>query len=348
MARKRIAVLFGGCSTEHAVSLESAFAVLQAMDRQKHEPVALGITEAGEWRLYSGDLMRIKDGSWQSTQECAPAIISPDRQTHGLLVLTAGQLQQMRIDAALPMLHGRYGEDGTVQGLLELAGIPVIGCGTLSSALCMDKHKAHQLASLAGVTVPRSQLLTRQVSAAEAAVMAQGLGYPLFVKPVRSGSSIGLSKVTGASQLPAAIELAFSHDQQVLLEENIEGFEVGCAVLGDEQLIIGELDEVDLNGADFDFTEKYTLTTAAIYVPARIPAEQAAAIKQVAITIYRALGCSGFARVDMFLQPDGGIVMNEVNTIPGFTDHSRFPSMMRAIGLSLGQVIDIAIEATVS
>ena len=173
---------------------------------------------------------------------------------------------------------------------------------------------------------------------------AQETGYPLFVKPVKAGSSYGVTKVASPEQLAPAIELAFRYDNQVILEENIEGFEVGCAVLGSSEPITGEVDEIELSGGFFDFTEKYTLKTSSIHVPARIDASKAAEIKETAKTIYRTLGCSGFARVDMFLTPEGEIVFNEVNTIPGFTEHSRYPGMMKAAGYSFENVLDMIIE----
>ena len=236
--------------------------------------------------------------------------------------------------------------DGTVQGVFELAGIPLVGCGVLASALCMDKDRAHKLAAVAGVSVPNSYVLGRG-EAGEAASRAERLGYPIFVKPVKAGSSYGVTKVTERGQLTAAVELAFSHDDAVLLEECISGFEVGCAVLGNDVLTVGAVDEIELQSGFFDYTEKYTLKTAQIHVPARIRPEQSAQIQETARTVYRALGCRGFARVDLFLDAQGRIVFNEVNTIPGFTAHSRYPSMMKAAGLSLQEILTAVIELAV-
>jgi D-alanine---D-serine ligase len=244
----------------------------------------------------------------------------------------------------MPVLHGRNGEDGTVQGLLELAGIPIIGCGTMSSALCMDKDRAHRVAATFGVLVPRSFTLTDVTDARGIRRRVKDLGYPLFVKPVKAGSSFGITKVTSEKKLSDAIALAFRFDNEVIIEEAIPGFEVGCAVMGSGELIIGEPDEIELAGGMFDFKEKYTLETAAIHVPARISQRKSDEVKQTARKIYKALGCSGFARVDMFVTPDGGIVFNEVNTIPGFTSHSRFPNMLKAIGMNMTQIITHAIE----
>ena len=231
--------------------------------------------------------------------------------------------------------------------MFELAGIPLVGCGAASCALCMDKDRAHKLVSAEGVSVPQSFALNRSIDMKTARRAAERIGYPLFVKPVRAGSSFGVSRVTELNALAEAVRLAFQYDDTVLLEQAISGFEVGCAVMGKETLTVGELDEVELSGGFFDYTEKYTLKTSALHVPARIPPEKAGQIKQTAKIIYRALGCSGFARVDVFYTPEGRIVFNEVNTIPGFTSHSRFPNMMKAAGVSFEDVITRAIEQAV-
>ena len=208
-------------------------------------------------------------------------------------------------DLAFPVLHGRNGEDGTVQGALELAGVPLVGCGTLSSALCMDKDRAHKLAALAGVRVPRSRLFPEDCAFEELRTAAETLGWPLFVKPVRAGSSFGVSRVEEPAQLAPAVEAAFRHDGEILLEEAIPGFEVGCAVLGNRELTVGAVDEVELSRGFFNYTEKYTLQTSAIHCPARIAPQKAAEIRETAKVLYRALGCRGFARVDLFLTPWG-------------------------------------------
>ena len=211
----------------------------------------------------------------------------------------------------------------------------------------MDKHRAHQIVQAAGIEVPRSLVLERGQGMESAHALAEQVGYPLFVKPVRAGSSFGITKVADRENLPAAVALASQYDREIILEEAVPGFEVGCAVMGNDILTVGEVDEIELEDGFFDYTEKYTLKTSAIHVPARIPRDTAERVKQTAQAIYRALGCSGFARVDMFLTPDGHIIFNEVNTIPGFTEHSRFPSMMQAVGLDLGQVISTVIGLAV-
>lgn len=346
-SKKKIAVLFGGCSPEYGVSLQSAYAVINHIDRNKYTPVLIGITKLGDWYCFDGDIEKIPADTWHSPVDCVPVVVSPNRTEHALLKITDNAIEKIHIAAAFPVLHGKNGEDGTVQGLFELAGIPVVGCGVLSSALCMDKDRAHKLAHAAGVVVPRSYVFEKNMDAGIALSQADEIGYPLFVKPIKAGSSFGVTKVSDRHDLPAAIKLAFEYDNKVIIEENITGFEVGCAVIGNDTLTVGEVDEIELADGFFDFTEKYTLKTSAIHVPARINATTAKRIKQTAQKIYKTLDCRGFARVDMFLSTSGEIVFNEVNTIPGFTTHSRFPNMLKAVGMSFEQVISTAIEQAV-
>ena len=335
-----IAVLFGGCSTEYGVSLQSAHAVLSHIDKGKYDVLPVGIDRAGRWFYYFGYIDAILDGSWcDDTVHCIPCAISPNRGG-GELILFGGEVERVPFDAAFPVLHGKNGEDGTVQGLLELAGIPLIGCGTLSSALCMDKDRAHKLAALAGVRVPRAAVFQRGAAAPALREAAKELGYPLFVKPVRAGSSFGITKVRCEEELEEAAQAAFRHDSEILLEEAIPGFEVGCAVLGNRELMMGAVDEIELSDGFFDFEEKYTLKTSKIHCPGRISQEQARQVQEAAGRIYRALHCRVFARVDLFMTPEGELVFNEVNTIPGFTAHSRYPNMMKAAGLEFGPLVE--------
>lgn len=341
MEKIRLAVIFGGYSPEYAVSLASATAVLENLDENRFIALPIGITPEGDWFYYQGAYKQIETDDWRSQKMAlTPAVFSQSRSQQGFWMAQDGAWRFMPVDLAFPVLHGKNGEDGTVQGLLELSGIPLVGCGTLASALCMDKDRAHKLAAIAGVAVPRS-VTFRAFDQAQALVeIAQTLTYPLFVKPVRAGSSFGITKVMTPENLDVAIAAAFQHDTQVIVEEAIEGFEVGCAILGMDKLLVGRVDEIELSGGFFDYTEKYTLKTSYIHMPARIDAATEKRIQETAVRIYRALGCSGFARVDMFLRPNGQIMFNEVNTIPGFTAHSRYPNMMKGIGLSFPQMLD--------
>ena len=358
--RLKIAVLFGGRSSEHAVSLQSAAAVLRAMQGGRYEAVPVGITRAGRWLRFCGSAEDIASGAWERGA-CTPVTLSPDPADHGLLVWAQSGVRRERLDAAFPVLHGKNGEDGTVQGILELAGIPCIGCGVLASAVCMDKDIAHRLAQAAGVDVPPCVVLdTGEMEAlSEAgaiqeslAARTQSLRYPLFVKPARAGSSFGVTRVETPEKLSEAVSAALLHDDKILIEQGVPGFEVGCAILGaggtGAGLMAGEVDEIELAHGFFDYTEKYTLETARIHMPARLPLAERERIRAAAMTVYRALGCTGFARVDLFYTPEGGIVFNEVNTIPGFTEHSRFPGMMRGAGLAFDALVERLIEGTVT
>ena len=324
---KTILIVYGGCSSEYGVSLQSAQAVLEHLDPKRWRALPVQIARTG-----------------QCTYEGRPCTLRLDRGNAALLLLD-GSGRALAFDGAFPVLHGKNGEDGTIQGLLELAGVPIVGCGALSSALCMDKDRAHKLAALAGAGVPRGRAFSRDTSLEELEEYAQELGWHLFVKPVRAGSSFGISRVCRREELPEAVSSAFDHDREILLEEAVPGFEVGCAVLGDPpDLTVGAVDEVELSGDLFDFEEKYSLKTSAIHCPARISAQKALEIQETAKTVYTALDCRGFARVDFFLTPTGEVLFNEVNTIPGFTAHSRYPSMMRAIGLDFTALLDRLIE----
>lgn len=336
MRRKTIAVIFGGCSTEYEVSLQSAYSVLQNLDPVKYDVIPVGITRQGDWYRYCGEYDRISDDTWARERKSLVRVaVSNSRSVRGLIEMRNSGVSVLQIDLAFPVLHGRNGEDGTVQGVFELAGIPIVGCGTLASALCMDKDRAHKLVQAAGIGIPKSITLRQGETLSTA-----DLRYPLFVKPVRSGSSFGITKVYRPEELQAAVTLALGHDTTVIIEENVAGFEVGCAVMGIDALTVGRVDEIELSQGFFDFTEKYTLKTSKIHMPARIDAAAERRIQETAKTIYRILCCSGFARVDMFLCPDGRIVFNEVNTIPGFTSHSRYPNMMKGIGLSFPEMLD--------
>lgn len=348
MKKENVAILFGGCSSEYGVSLQSASSVIQNLDSSKYNPILVGITRQGHWYLFEGDVRKIAEDTWMNDSASVPVALSLNRNQANLLAFCGDKVKKYDLDVAFPVLHGQNGEDGTVQGLLELAGVPYVGCGVLASALCMDKDRAHKIAAAAGVAVPASHVLPKGTDSALVHQKAGEIGYPLFVKPVKAGSSYGISKIDGPDLLDQAVEEALRYDDVFLLEESIPGFECGCALMGNAKLLHGEVDEVELEGGFFDFVEKYNLITSRIHVPARIAPEKREELVQTAKQIYRALGCSGFARVDLFLTPQGRIYFNEVNTIPGFTEHSRFPNMMKAKGLSFTQLLTLAIELAVT
>lgn len=340
MSRLKVGVLFGGASEEHTVSIKSAREIEQSLDPHEYEPFWIGITSRGEWFLCDGP-----SPGWD-TGGRRPVTLSPDRSVHGLLVMERDGYRTVSLDVVLPMLHGKYGEDGAVQGLLELSGIPYVGCDIQSSVLCMDKSLTYTVARSAGVATPSFWV----VGDNERDYPDQ-LQYPVFVKPARSGSSFGVSKVAGPDELPGALDEARQYDTKVLIEEAVVGSEIGCAILGEGlDLVVGEVDRVDLSHGFFRIHQEKTPETgsenARFVVPADISEESRDLVHETARTIYRTLGCKGLARVDMFLTDDGQVVLNEVNTMPGMTIYSRFPRMMDAAGLPLRDVIDRLIAST--
>ena len=267
---------------------------------------------------------------------------------HGVLVLEQGRYETIRLDVVLPVLHGRLGEDGAIQGLLELSGIPYVGCDVQSSALCMDKSLAYVVARSAGVATPNFWTVPATENFDPA-----GFPYPVFVKPARSGSSFGVSKVSRGEYLSTAVEAARRYDSKVLIEEAVLGSEVGCAILGnDTDLVAGEVDQISLSHGFFRIHQESTPESGSensmITVPADISAESRRLVQETAKVVYRALGCRGLARVDMFLKEDGSVVLNEVNTLPGMTSYSRYPRMMATAGLPLAEVIDRMVSLTLA
>ena len=330
----KIGIIFGGCSEEHPISVKSAQEIAKHLDTEKYEPFWIGITKGGAWKLCDGP-----DAGWENGG-CRPAMLSPDRSVHGLLVLEQGQYEAISLDLVLPVLHGKLGEDGAIQGLLELSGIPYVGCDIQSSALCMDKSLAYIVAGSAGIATPNFWAVPANEN-----LDPDQLTYPVFVKPARSGSSFGVTKVSRKEELLSAVETARQYDSKVLIEEAVVGSEVGCAILGNDlDLIAGEVDRISLSHGFFRIHQESEPESGSenstIAVPADISAESRSLVQETAKAIYRALGCRGLARVDLFLKEDGTVVFNEVNTLPGLTSYSRYPRMMAAAGLSLAEVID--------
>lgn len=341
-----VAILFGGISTEHDISLKSADNVIAQLPRDRFNPVLIGITRAGAWLHYTGDVADVVTGAWE-THDCVPVALVPgcgEGSQGGLVELAEEGARKLAVDVALPVLHGQGGEDGTVQGALEACGVPYVGCGVLASAVCMDKDAAHRLAAAAGVRSPQCEVLYRGATpeACQAAVERCG-GFPVFVKPARGGSSIGVSKAADEAAYREALDAAFALDEKVAVEEAITGIEVGCAVVGDavRGISMGEIDEIVIQGDGFFriHLEKDPGANTELRCPADLPADVLERIRTAGRTVYEALGCSGFARVDLFVTPEGEVVFNEVNSTPGLTYYSRFPQMMRVAGHELGDVL---------
>jgi D-alanine--(R)-lactate ligase len=341
----KVGVIFGGSGEEHPISVKSAREVAKHLDADKYEPFFVGITRSGAWRLCDGP-----DGDWENGAG-RPAVLSPDRVSPGLLVLETGppaRYETISLDLVLPVLHGKFGEDGAIQGLLELSGIPYAGCGIQSSALCMDKSLAYVVARSAGIATPKFSIL-----APDEHVDPDELTYPVFVKPARSGSSFGVTKVSGREGLPSAVQAARKYDTKVVIEAAVVGTEVGCAIYGnDRDLFVGEVDQIALSDGFFRIHQEREpergSDNATVIVPAELSVDTRSLVQETAKAIYRALGCRGLSRVDMFLTDEGQVVLNEVNTLPGMTSYSRYPRMMAAAGLSFADVIDRIVSLTLA
>ena len=340
MDRLKVGIIFGGCSEEHPISVKSAQEVASHLDLAKYEPFYVGITTSGAWKLCDRP-----DAGWENGSS-RPVVLSPDRGVHGLLVLEHGRYETISLDLVLPVLHGKLGEDGAMQGLLELSGIPYAGCDVQGSALCMDKSLTYMVARAAGIATPKFWTVT-----ANEDVDPDQLTYPVFVKPARSGSSFGVSKAARKEDVPSAVMTARRYDTKVLIEEAVVGSEVGCAILGnDQELLAGEVDRIALSHGFFRIHQEIEpergSENSTPVVPADISAELRSLVQETAKAIYRALGCRGLARVDMFLTEDGTVVLNEVNTLPGLTSYSRYPRMMAAAGVPLPDLVDRLVAHT--
>ena len=321
-ARVRVAVLAGGRSSEHDISLASAQSVLAALDPDRYETVVVEIDRRGRWELASG-----RGELPEASAETLPVIAnSPPAATLG------------SVDIVLPILHGPFGEDGTVQGLLDLAGVPYVGAGVAASALCMDKDLSKAVLRDRGIPVARNVTL-RDGDPAE-----HPFAYPVFVKPARLGSSVGISKVRDAAELGPAIDLARRHDDKVLVEEGLEGVEVECGVLGNRAPIASVVGEIVAHADWYDYSAKYDEGGMELVIPARIPSEADARVRELAVESFVATECEGMARIDFFVRPDGEVVVNEINTIPGFTSTSVYTKLFEASGVPYAELLDRLIE----
>ena len=352
--KMNVCVLFGGVSPEHAISLRSAQFVLNNLDPEKYNVFPVGITREGKWYLYgSQDFAALPGGGWEACQENVPAAISPVRG-EGLLVFAEGGVVRHALDVVFPMLHGENGEDGAMQGLLQLAGIPYVGPHVSASAVSMDKTLTKLVVDQAGLPqaawhlVRSAQLAENSTQILDA--LEQRFAYPMFVKPAGTGSSVGVSKAANREALEKALHHAAKFDSKVLVEEFICGREVEVAVLGNGAPVASCCGEIDSGAEFYDYDAKYVTDTSVAYIPARIDEAVAQQVREAAIQIYQAIGCQGLSRVDFFVTYEGNrVVFNEINTLPGFTSISMYPKLFEASGIPSGQLIDrllaLAVEA---
>ena len=355
MAEKiRVGVIYGGRSGEHEVSIRSARAVIEAIDREKYEVVPLAITREGRWlspaessRLLPESASGLLPGEVRTSDEAMTIVGDPSRGS--LLKLETGAGAAQELDVVFPVMHGTFGEDGTIQGLLEMAGIPYVGCGVLASSCGMDKVTMKALFRDAGLPICEYVWLLRSEWERDAAAserrVAAGVGYPCFVKPANLGSSVGISRADDAEGLARSVELAARYDRKVIIEEALDAREIECAVIGNDEpeaSLPGEYVVHDERAKFLDYTEKYSSTGHVEFVvPAPIPEETVRRVQELSVRAFKAVDGAGFARVDFFLRRDTGeLLLNELNTIPGLTDVSGFPMMWEASGVPFGEVIE--------
>ena len=349
-----VCILFGGMSPEHEVSLRSAESVLNNIDHEKYNVFPVGITKDGDWMLFGGkDYAELPAGTWMNNAANCRAAISPIRG-QGLLRFEGDCVVRERIDVVFPVMHGENCEDGAVQGLLELAGIPYVGPHVAASAVAMDKTLTKLVVDQAGIPqaawhLVRSSELEHHVDHVVAA-LEQKFTYPMFVKPAGTGSSVGVSKAANREALCAALHAAAIFDTKILVEEFIDGREIEVAVMGNDSPAASVCGEIDSGAEFYDYEAKYVTDTSVAYIPARISEEVEEQVRELAVNVYSAIGCQGLSRVDFFVTYEGNrIVFNEINTLPGFTSISMYPKLFEASGIPYTQLIDellkLAVEA---
>ncbi len=344
MDKLTVLALFGGKSSEHDVSCVSAASVIDNIPADRYDVIKLGITKDGAWYRYNGDAALLPEDKWLEDKEnLVPAFLSPDPTVGGIIETANGTVKQTKVDVVFPILHGKNGEDGTVQGLLQLAEIPFVGCDMTSSAACMDKAITNALADQAGIAQAKWLSYTeyeyRRNPQKALDECVEKLGYPIFVKPAKAGSSVGISKACDINELADAFEIAFANDGKVVLEETVIGSEVECAVLGNDDPVAATPGEIAPCNDFYDFDAKYISGESGLFIPARISEDMLKKVQKEAIRAYKALGCSGFSRVDFFVNGEE-IKLNEINTIPGFTSISMYPKLWANCGLAYPELLD--------
>ncbi len=346
MARKlRVGILFGGKSAEHEVSLQSARNVAAALDRNKYEPVYIGVSKTGAWLApgVSQRYLALSEKQPTKAPEKSREVVMMAPSGGGILTRDSGQVEG-KIDVVFPILHGPFGEDGTVQGLLKLTDVPFVGAGVLGSAVGMDKDVMKRLLRDAGIAIGKF-VVVRSHEKASFIDLRRKLGAPMFVKPANLGSSVGVSKVHNEKEFKAAVAHAFEYDTKILVEEFIDGREIECAVLGNEKPIVSVPGELVMTSEFYSYEAKYLEADAMVpQIPANLSKELTKKVQEISIAAFKALECEGMGRVDSFVTKEGKVIVNEINTIPGFTNISMYPQLWKASGLSYPKLIDRLIE----
>ncbi|MGJ7045301.1 D-alanine--D-alanine ligase family protein [Thermoanaerobacterium thermosulfurigenes] len=353
MDKLKVAVLFGGQSGEHEVSRVSATSIINNIDREKYEVYMVGITKRGQWYLYSGDVDKIATGEWE--KEAVPALIGPSTMYKGIIAFKDKSYEFYPIDVVFPVLHGPNGEDGTVQGLMELLEMPYVGPNVLSSSLCMDKVFSKRIFLESGIPTPKFTVVYRKnlndVDKHEKirSEISEKIGYPCFVKPANMGSSVGISKVHNEGELIDALKIAAKYDRKIIVEEGIDAREIECSVLGNDTPEASVAGEIVPAHEFYDYDAKYFDEASKLFIPAPIPDAKMEEIRELAIKAYTALDVRGMARVDFLMDKNTGkVYLNELNTIPGFTQISMYPKLWEASGKPYSELIDELIQLALS
>lgn len=347
MSKKiRVGIIFGGKSAEHEVSLQSAKNVIEAIDKEKYEPILIGVDKSGKWLLSDSSKFLLNSGDPKliklNSEASESVALVP--QSAGIISNLDAHNSDKSIDVAFPILHGPFGEDGTIQGLLKLAGLPFVGSGVLGSAVGMDKDVMKRLLRDAGVPVGKF-IAVKENEVPAYKDIVEKLGLPFFVKPANMGSSVGVSKVHNESEFEKAVREAFEYDRKILIEENIEGREIECSVLGNDDPIASVPGEVISNHDFYSYEAKYIDEHgAALEIPAKLSDEIVKKVQELAIKTFKTLACEGLGRVDCFLKSNGDVLINEINTIPGFTSISMYPKLWEVSGISYTELIDRLIQ----
>ena len=339
--KERVMVLFGGVSSEHDISLISARSVMRNIPAEDYDVLPVGITKTGDWFLFAGDPDELPGDKWLNGT-IYPVTLSLDRGDRTLIVFHKDAVLREPVDVCFPVLHGKNGEDGTMQGLLELAGIPYVGCGCLSSAMCMDKAVTNKMADFAGVKQAKwLAVKTREYARDPESVLDRcvaELALPIFVKPANAGSSVGSTKARRREELTRAFDVAFAEDGKVVCEACVVGREIECAVLGNDEPAASALGEIRPCHEFYDFEAKYE-DDSDLIIPAPLPDDVTRAVQAAALKIYRTMDCRGLSRVDFFVTADGEVLFNEINTIPGFTSISMYPKLFAEVGVPYPELI---------
>lgn len=347
MSKLNVGIIFGGNSSEHSVSEVSAESIVKNISVHKYNIYLIGITKNGEWYLYEGDKNQISECRWEQCSKKKKVHFSPDSSVRGVIVKNDdGSFSVLKLDVVIPVLHGKNGEDGTIQGLFELAGIPYVGCGVMASATCMDKVVTNTVLSYHGINKPIFYWFSKYdfenfkdkcIEKTEAIIKT----YPMFVKPANAGSSVGVSKVKNREELIAGIKKALKEDERVLIEKAVIGREIECAILGNNDLLASSIGEILPSNEFYDYDAKYLNKSSKTRIADDLSPNTVKEIQDIAMKAYKIMGCKGLSRIDFFLESDTDkILLNEINTFPGFTSISMYPQLMNEKGIGFSDLLD--------